>query len=46
MSFAGQWIGTYMGAAGGHLVVNIDDVGDHYEGNASVLPYSLSLIHI
>lgn len=43
MSFAGQWIGTYMGAAGGHLVVNIDDVGDHYEGNASVLPYSRSI---
>ncbi|WP_417544397.1 FRG domain-containing protein [Marinobacter sp.] len=43
MSLKGQWIGTYAGPANGHLVVNIDDVGSHYEGNASVLPFSRDL---
>lgn len=39
MSLKGQWIGSYQGAAQGNMIVNIDDVGTHYEGNASVLPH-------
>ncbi len=30
----GQWVGTYWGSENGLLVVEIDDMGDHYEGRA------------
>ena len=30
----GQWMGEFTGSNSGLLVVNIDDMGDHYEGHA------------
>ncbi len=34
MSLSGQWLGKYSGSNSGTLVIEIDDVGDHYEGAA------------
>lgn len=34
----GQWIGTYEGSLSGGLMINIDEVDDHYEGVAYVNP--------
>lgn len=34
MSLNGQWITRYAGTNTGTLVIDIDDVGDHYEGTA------------
>ena len=28
----GQWIGRYTGSNNGLIIINIDDIGDHYEG--------------
>lgn len=33
----GQWIGPYSGTNNGLLVLDLDDVGEHYEGSASAL---------
>jgi hypothetical protein len=33
-SLAGQWIAQYTGSNSGTLVIELDDVGDHYEGTA------------
>ena len=30
MSLSGQWVGKYSGSNSGTLVIEIDDVGDHY----------------
>ena len=30
----GQWIGQYTGSDSGSIIVNLDDMGDHYEGIA------------
>jgi FRG domain len=32
LSLSGQWVGKYSGTNSGFLVIDIDDVGDHYEG--------------
>lgn len=32
---SGQWIGRYTGSNKGTFVVELDDVGDHYEGSAT-----------
>jgi hypothetical protein len=34
MSLNGQWIARYSGTNTGLLVAELDDFGDHYEGNA------------
>ena len=34
MSLSGQWITNYAGSNTGTLVIEIDEVGDHYEGSA------------
>jgi len=34
MSLSGQWITQYAGTNTGKLVIDIDNVGDHYEGTA------------
>ncbi len=34
----GQWIGSYTGSVEGRLTVNVDEVGDHYEGIAYINP--------
>jgi hypothetical protein len=39
----GQWIGTYAGTNQGLLVVDLDDVGDHYDGVASALESNMGL---
>jgi hypothetical protein len=39
----GQWIGTYAGTNQGVLVIDLDDVGDHYEGSAAALDVDLNL---
>lgn len=36
----GQWIGKYEGSVDGRLMINIDEVGDHYEAVAYVNPNS------
>jgi len=38
----GQWIGEATGELPGKLIINIDDLGDHYAGYAYLLPYSLA----
>lgn len=39
----GQWLGSYEGDASGKIMIDIDDVGDHYEGIASIVPTDRSL---
>jgi hypothetical protein len=34
----GQWIGTYQGDVDGKVMINVDEVDDHYEGIAYLLP--------
>lgn len=34
----GQWIGTYTGTSNGHIVVNVDEFPDRYEGIAYITP--------
>src|SRR5262245_51388614 len=34
----GQWLGSYQGNSPGALTVELDDLGDHYEGMAYVFP--------
>lgn len=34
----GQWLGSYSGDADGKVMINIDEVGDHYEGVAYLNP--------
>ena len=34
----GQWIGEYNGSTDGKLMINIDEVGDHYEAVAYIIP--------
>lgn len=34
----GQWIGSYQGSAEGQIMINIDEVDDHYEGVAYLNP--------
>src|ERR1700693_5909960 len=36
MSLSGQWVARYTGANNGTIVIEIDEVGDHYEGAACV----------
>ncbi len=33
----GQWIGKYTGSSSGSIIVNLDDMGDYYEGVAFLL---------
>jgi hypothetical protein len=47
----GQWLGTYTGSTEGNLMVNIDEVDDHYEAVAYIspstkeLPSSVAYLH-
>jgi len=34
MGISGQWIGRYTGTNSGLLVIELDDMGDHYQGRA------------
>ena len=34
----GQWIGTYQGSVDGNIMVNIDELDNHYEGVAYTIP--------
>ena len=34
----GQWLGTYKGKTQGAVTVELDDLGDHYEGMVYVYP--------
>ncbi|MBW7941729.1 MAG: hypothetical protein H3C64_04860 [Candidatus Kuenenia stuttgartiensis] len=34
----GQWIGYYQGSAEGRVMINVDEVDDHYEGAAYLNP--------
>jgi hypothetical protein len=44
MSLSGQWVARYAGSSSGTLVIELDDVGDRYEGTACVWPNSLNSI--
>ena len=33
----GQWMGQYTGSSPGSIIVNLDDMGDHYEGSAFLI---------
>ena len=33
----GQWVGQYVGSNSGLIIVNLDDMGDHYEGVAFLI---------
>jgi len=35
----GQWIGIYKGSVEGHLMVNVDEVEDHFESVAYINPF-------
>lgn len=37
-SLRGQWLGRYAGPAPGLIVLNLDDLGTHYEGTAFITP--------
>jgi FRG domain len=39
----GQWLGSYQGNTPGVVTVELDDLGDHYEGMAYVYPESPTL---
>lgn len=39
----GQWIGSYQGSAEGRVMINIDEVDDHYEGAAYLTPFTQSI---
>jgi len=39
----GQWIGGYVGTNQGSLVLDLDEVGDRYEGSALALESNPSL---
>jgi len=39
----GQWLGSYSGGASGKVMINIDEVGDHFEGVAYVIPSTKEL---
>lgn len=39
----GQWLGSYQGKTQGAVTVELDDLGDHYEGMAYVYPGSPGL---
>ena len=39
----GQWIGTYSGSVDGTLMVNIDELPDHYEAVAYVRPNDINI---
>jgi len=34
----GQWLGRYKGNTDGVVTVELDDIGDHYEGMAYIYP--------
>lgn len=34
----GQWLGSYAGSTAGKIMINVDDVDDHYEGVAYLHP--------
>lgn len=34
----GQWLGSYSGSAEGNVMINIDEVDDHFEGVAYIYP--------
>jgi hypothetical protein len=34
----GQWLGSYQGTTHGAVTIELDDLGDHYEGMAYVFP--------
>jgi len=38
----GQWIGKYTGTLPGQVIINIDDLGDHYAGYAYLIPSPLA----
>jgi hypothetical protein len=46
----GHWLGRYQGSNAGRVLIEIDDVGDHYEGQAFLyggnptLPYTFTRI--
>lgn len=40
----GQWIGTYHGSTNGKLMINIDEMDDHFEGVAYVYPSEKSAL--
>jgi hypothetical protein len=48
----GQWVGRSHGTNTGHVVIELDDVGDHYEGRAYVfddrpdLPSTIAVIEL
>lgn len=39
----GQWLGSYSGDVNGKVMINIDEVGDHFEAVAYVLPSTKEL---
>lgn len=39
----GQWIGQYTGTNQGLLIVDLDDLGTHYEGSAAALDSNMAL---
>ena len=39
----GQWMGQYTGSNSGSIIVNLDDIGEHYEGVAFLIDANSSL---
>lgn len=39
----GQWRGEYSGTNKGHIVLDLDDAGEHYDGSAAALDYNSEL---
>lgn len=39
----GQWLGTYTGSVEGNVMINIDEVDDHFRGVAYVRPHDIRI---
>lgn len=40
----GQWIGVYTGSVEGKLMINIDEIDDHFEGVAYIMPSAQGIL--
>ncbi len=39
----GQWVGKYSGTSSGEVIINVDEVDEHYEMTVYILPFSKEL---
>ncbi len=42
----GQWYGNFTGSSQGFIVINIDEMADHFEGEVALFDYNSELPNI